>query len=152
MWGEMINVHVVLGKNINWDNNVRLSKMYLEENGNLLIPQDYIVEGVRLGQWISNLRNSKKGHGPIELTNERIELLNSLRMVWDVNEYLWEQQYLLAEKYYKENGNLRIPVGYVSNGYKLGTWLKNQKVAKKRGKLSKDRVSKLESIYVEWRK
>lgn len=135
-----------------WENNVRLSKEYFEENGNLLIPHDYIVGGVRLGQWIGNLRSSKKGHGSIELTDERIELLNSLGMVWDVNEYLWNQQYLLAENYYKENGNLRISAGYISNGYKLGMWLKNQKAAQKRGALCKDRVVKLEAIGVEWRK
>lgn len=135
-----------------WENNVRLSKMYLEQNGDLLIPQDYIVEGVRLGQWIGNLRNSRKGHGSIELTTERINLLNSLGMVWDVNEYLWRQQYLLAEKYYKENANLRIPVGYISNGYKLGSWLKNQKAAQKRGILSIERIKLLEQIGIEWYK
>ena len=135
-----------------WENNVRLSKMYLEQNGDLLIPQDYIVQGVRLGQWIGNLRNSRKGHGSIELTTERINLLDSLGMVWDVNEYLWRQQYLLAEKYYKENGNLRIPVSYISNGYKLGSWLKNQKAAQKRGTLSIERIKLLEQIGIEWYK
>lgn len=43
-----------------WETNVSLSRQYFEQNGDLLIPQDYVVQGVNLGSWIGNLRNSKR--------------------------------------------------------------------------------------------
>ena len=48
-------------------------------------------------------------------------------MIWDVNEYLWEQHYLLAQEFYEENGHLNIPRNYSVGKWNVGYWLKNQK-------------------------
>ncbi len=138
-------------KDNTWETNITLSKIYLETHGDLLIPSDYVIDGIALGKWIANLRNAKKGRVSMPLTPERIELLNSMNMIWDVNEYQWEIQFAEAKSYYETEGNLRIPVRYVSNGLNIGSWLKNQKAAKKRGKLCAERIEKLETIGIEWR-
>lgn len=129
-----------------WETNVSLSRQYFEQNGDLLIPQDYVVQGVNLGSWIGNLSNSKKGSGSIELTEERISVMESMGMIWDVNEYLWEQHYLLAKEFYEENGHLNIPRNYSVGKWNVGYWLKNQKKADKKKTLREDRKEKLVKI------
>lgn len=67
-------------------------------------------------------------------------------MIWDVNEYLWEQHYLLAKEFYEENGHLNIPRDYSVGKWNVGYWLKNQKKADKKKTLREDRKEKLVKI------
>ena len=67
-------------KDLFWYTNYTLAKDYYKEHGNLLIPQHYIINGKNLGLWISNQRAYYKNS---KLSQERIELLNSIGMVWN---------------------------------------------------------------------
>ena len=66
----------------------------------------------------------KVGSNSASITPERIRKLDSIGMVWDVFDSLWEQNYSAAVKYYIENGDLDVPVNYVTeDGIKLHLWL-----------------------------
>lgn len=42
----------------------------------------------------------------------------------------WMAVYRLAEQYFRDNGHLKIPVGYVTeDGTKLGMWIASQRQA-----------------------
>ena len=59
--------------------------------------------------------------------------------------------FLLAKKYYEENGNLLIPRDYKAiNGEPLGIWLSTQRDNYRNGTLSQERTIALESINVVW--
>lgn len=149
-----------------------LAKEYYEKNGDLLIPQDYVVykneEKINLGMWINTQRRRYKSG---RLSKERILLLEDIKMVWKFhNKYpleeklendvenknlvKWTRMYDLAKEYYKKNGNLLIPHFYEvsSDGktYKLGIWLHNQRSFYKKGKLPPSRTLLLEDIGIKW--
>ena len=68
-----------------WNKNYELAKKYYEENGHLLISKTYVVKDAdqinNLGIWIAYQRRMyKKG----QLSQDRIELLNKIGMVWDI--------------------------------------------------------------------
>lgn len=133
----------------------RLARQFYEENGHLNVPVNYTVEGVKLGRWISLLRSvrSDPSASNYRLTAERIARLNSIGMVWMQDS--WETRYRLAESFYREHGNLRIPQNYVVEGnIWLGKWLarqrKNYRSRDGRSTLSEDRVRRLEAIGMSW--
>lgn len=63
------------------------------------------------------------------LTPERVRQLDELGMIWDTKEDPWPQNYQKAAKYYKENGNLDIPINYVtSDRFRLGEWVNRMRI------------------------
>ena len=62
-----------------WHKNYQLAKKYYIKHGNLLIPEKYEIEGVKLGYWITNLRRTYK-NGTI--SQFKIDKLNEIGMVW----------------------------------------------------------------------
>ena len=159
--------------NDTWNSMFKLAEEYYREHGDLKIPQTYITSnGEKLGIWINTQRAAYKNRGKsveernnafAPLTDEQVQRLEAIGMLWDVYTDVWGSMFKLAEEYYKEHGNLKIPYSYItSNGENLGTWIINQRVAyKNRGKsveernntfapLTDEQVQMLESIGMMW--
>lgn len=67
------------------------------------------------------------------------------------NQMSFEEWFSLAENYYKEHGNLLIPLKYVTpTGEKLGIWIVNNRKRYADGLLLPDRVRALNSIGMFW--
>ena len=101
---------------------------YVQTYGDLRVPANYVTEnGLRLGNWIVNVRTYRKSciRGQF-LTEQRIAELDSLGMVWNVPDYLWERNYNAAMQYHREYGDLNVPTGYTAkDGTRLGVWINN---------------------------
>ena len=81
-------------KEYRWNEYYELAKEYYEKNGNLDISVTYVTEdGKKLGIWIAQQRRAYKAKYNISktklipLTDEKIEKLNSIGMIWDVKIY-----------------------------------------------------------------
>ena len=140
-----------------WEKAYALAVAYYEENGNLNIPRSYVTAaGERLGVWLANQQRSyPKG----KLTEEQIERLNRIGMVWgNRNDRQWNQGYQEAKRYFEAHGDLRVPVNYVSpEGYALGKWVKRQRYTrlnpeKSSGALTEERMERLDAIGMIWNK
>lgn len=146
-------------KDLSWQRNYAAAKAYNEENGNLNINVNYLTkEGIKLGQWICNLRAYKKiGAQTGYLTEERIEQLNAIGMVWDQNDWLWDKFFAAAQEYYVKRGDLNVHINYkTDDGLRLGAWVHRQK-SLYRGtcigaELTEDKIEKLNSIGMVWDK
>ena len=135
-------------------------KLYLEaeeyyrSNGHLLVPASYISpSGVRLGAWIQNQRSAYKHTAYGTLSPKEIQMLNSIGMVWDIREDVWNRNYKIAQKYYEEFGNLLVPWDCVYCNVKLGQWIRAQRNAHSchgRRRMSTERCEKLEAIGMVW--
>ena len=135
-------------ENENWNEMYKLANQYYAENGNLLVPNRYIINNIKLGRWISTQRGNYKNN---KLTNERINLLEKIGMVWNLMEEQWNECYNYAEEYYKENGNLLIPRQYkTKNSIQLGRWICTQRGLYKQKKLSKEKIELLEKVGIDW--
>lgn len=62
-----------------WDKNYKLLKDYLEKNGDCLVPQAYIIDGVDLGRWVDGQRIMVGMIPP-----ERVKLLDDIGFVWNL--------------------------------------------------------------------
>lgn len=132
----------------------QLAEAYFKEHGNLEVPVNYTIDGIRLGKWISNMRIARQdsSNTNYQLTEERIRRLSGIGMIWESS---WDIRFRLAESYYHEHGNLRIPQTYVTTDrIWLGKWIVEQR--KKyhnnngRKRLTATQIQKLNSIGMDW--
>jgi len=137
-----------------WNEKYELAKQYYVENGNLLIPYEYEVSGINLGAWIGTQRQAYKGIGKSRITQNHIDLLEQINMIWDVKLAVWEEKYLLAVQYFVKHGNLKVPHSYVVDGVQLGRWIETQRQAykEKHYKITDEQIRKLEKIQMIWKK
>ena len=139
-----------------WDDMYELAKIYYEHHGNLKVMDkfqtlngyNYDENGYNLGNWIRTQRTAYKNRDiPTNerkttltpLTDEQVEMLEKIGMIFDVYGERWDNMYELAKKYYEHYSTLNIAkefktlngYNYDENGYNLGNWIKSQRRAYK---------------------
>ena len=138
---------------LSWDDYYELAVEYYKEHGNLLVPVNYSKNGMNLGYWITDQRKTMKGQGHRkDLTEEQIEKLESIGMVWDKLKEQWDQTYAIVKAYYDENGSIDGLKDKKLNGKNLYQWLGDQIKSYNKGTLSEERIQLLEQIGVVWNK
>ncbi|SDB27517.1 Superfamily II DNA or RNA helicase [Ruminococcaceae bacterium FB2012] len=137
-----------------WEQRYLLAKKYYEEYGNINVANDLAYEGVWLCRWLNEQRligeGKRKGKS---LTSEQKQKLEALGMVFGKTNRLmkWEERYSEAKAYYLSHHCLIIDIGYTkANGEKLINWIYNQRTARRRGKLSSERIRMLDAIGMVW--
>lgn len=135
-----------------WDMYYASAKQYYKENGNLEVPARYITEeGYALGSWLNNQKAIRKGTIVGKLTEDQIQKLDSIGMIWDSLDYFWEQNFKLAKEYYLVHGNLDVPTNFKSkDGKHLGNWILRQRQLYKSNSLNDEQIKKLDSIGMDW--
>lgn len=135
-----------------WDMYYASAKQYYKENGNLEVPARYITEeGYALGSWLNNQKAIRKGTISGKLSEDQIQKLDDIGMIWDSLDYFWEQNFKLAKEYYLTYGNLDISTNYKSTGGKhLGNWILRQRQLYKSNSLTDEQIKKLDSIGMDW--
>lgn len=132
-----------------WEKGFASAQKYRTEHGDLLVPVRYRDKNdFALGEWIVYNRQRYLGGN---LTQNRIERLEAIGMVWSTSNDLWEQNYAAATQYYLEHGDLEVPIKYeTSSGFGLGVWLGAQRAAHKAGKLPQEQVERLDALGMDW--
>ena len=136
-----------------WVTNYASAARYHRQYGDLEVPVDYVdADGIRLGLWLSRMRRAYERREGYNISDEQIEKLTELGMVWGIRPVRkWERGYAAAKKYYEENGDLNVPSRYVDgSGYRLGDWVSNQREKYRAGKMRRERVTKLNAIGMVW--
>ena len=148
------------------------AKLYFEENNDLLIPANFIYNGLPIGNWLLDIKRFYK-KVPIDvlenmperandyvsnpkLSAKNIIALNDMNIIWkEDNLDNWEYKYSLAKEFYEQNGHLRVRYGYVANDDKkthLGEWIQynRQLYSRVPCKLSKHKIDLLNKIGMIW--
>ena len=123
---------------------------YHREHGDLDVPNRYIdSEGIRLGQWLTNIRvsrtNKEKNY---KLTEEQITRLNALGIIWG-NKYekQWDEAFQELCEYHRKNGTFEMPVAYkTESGLQLGRWVRRQRDFYAQGRITEEHIAKLREI------
>lgn len=142
-----------------WQTLISEVAQYVKANGNLDMSADYQTQsGYPLGKHLMHIRSYRKsGIRNAYLTEERIAELDRFGMIWDAHDYVWENNFNAAKKYYRQNGNLSVPAGYIDeSGVRLGQWLVNLRTAYRNPNckriLTDEQIQKLNSIGMRWGK
>lgn len=150
------SIGMIWGKNnALWERNYAAAKEYYEKHGDLRVRADYVTEdGIRLGTWIGNQKKIYSGvkTAGAELSEEQIARLEAIGMEWEGKfELQWRGSYMAACEYFRERGDLNVPVAYrTKDGIMLGKWIRRQRSQYAKGKLLEDKVKKLDRIGMCW--
>ncbi len=111
--------------NAKWEAGIQHLLNYVKENGTAAVPRPYAVGGYPLGAWVMTKRQEfKKG----TLSPERKQLLRELPgWAEDAKAAKWEEGFGHLIQYVEENGHAGSPQGCVTNGYRLGAWIAQQR-------------------------
>mmetsp|Transcript_11934 Transcript_11934/g.22344 ORF Transcript_11934/g.22344 Transcript_11934/m.22344 type:complete len:205 (+) Transcript_11934:1915-2529(+) len=110
-----------------WNDRYDELKEFYEENRHFSVPSDFPNKQLR--PWISTQRSHfrfKQENKPSQLTDERIELLNSIGFPWKTKED-WQTRFNELSSFFQENGNLDVAKVYTKSP-KLNRWVALQKV------------------------
>lgn len=140
-----------------WEQGYALAAQYAAEYKDLNVPADYVTPtGEALGKW---LRNQCRAYTNGSLSPDQVARLEAIGMYWgNRNDRQWNEVYQAAKRYFEANGNLDVPVAYVSpEGYTLGKWVRRQQYARQNPEkssavLSPERIALLDAIGMQWEK
>ena len=136
-------------RELTWEKHYAEAVQYYKEHGNLFVEnkrkdskkKDLFIEkrqeniqkrDAGLARWLARLRTERKREKSVFLTPDRIVALDALGMVWDRTEFIWEQYFEAAKRYYEEYGTLDVPSYYItSDGRRLGQWIAAQRKLRK---------------------
>ena len=140
-----------------WEQGYALAMNYAAKHGDLNVPVNYTTEeGEKLGAWILNQRTA---YAKEMLSQDQIGRLEKIGIYWgNRNDRQWNEVYGAAKRYFEANGDLDVPVAYVSpEGYALGKWVRRQQYAyrnpeKSNAILSQERIELLDAVGMQWEK
>lgn len=136
-----------------WEENYSAAVRYHKEHGDLNVPSGYIdASGIRLGNWITSMRYSRKGNKRKfrQLSDDEIKRLDAIGMIWD-NRYekQWNDMFAVLCSHYEKYRSFDIPSTYVTDsGIQLGSWFKRQEKAFLKGTISDEHLERLKEIGV----
>ena len=131
-----------------WERNYLEAMHYYNEHGSLYMDIKYMTEsGFKLGYWVSHLRQKRS-----ELTEDQIKRLDAIGMVWNTEQFKFDEGLRHVKMYLKEFGSLNVPTKYVcKDGFALGKWLNLKRRQYANGRLSKESSEALEKLGMVWK-
>ena len=136
------------------------------------MPRRHVEDGERLGVWVTKQRMryrarewseaERKKKKVSALSDEEVERLERLGLVWDPLGEQQERMYSLLATYREREGHTNVPDKHVEDGERLGGWVTNQRKRykarewseaerKKRiSALSDEEVGRLEGLGMSW--
>jgi glycerol-3-phosphate cytidylyltransferase-like family protein len=140
---------------VDWNVTFDRLKKYKEKYGNADVPQNYIddVASPKLGTWVMTQRRRYEEY--IVDFPERIEMLNSIGLNWEIHALVdWNVTFSRLKKYKEIYGNADVPYNYNDDvaGPKLGIWVSNQRRLYEKYTVDfPERIEMLNSIGFNWR-
>jgi len=130
-----------------WNHMFSELEKYYKKYGNSKVPKTYADQN-ELGKWVLAQRRQFKEE---KLSDERIKRLNTLDFVWDPFENLWAIRYEELNEYFNVNGHSDAPMKIKGKNFSLGSWAYNQRKDRLDGKLSFEKIEKLNNLNFSWK-
>lgn len=144
-----------------WHRALSALQRYRDTYANTLVPRWYVDQDeFPLGRWVSEMRQRKRQG---RLPAQRIATLEALDFVWNIRpprphahkttsrEATYARWVADLYEFVQSNGHADVPHAYVTaTGRRLGSWLRNQRVAFGEGRLPAERRAALENLGVRW--
>jgi superfamily II DNA or RNA helicase len=127
-----------------WEKGFAALRRFAHQYGHVRVPASFVDgEGLQLGQWVRTQRAKIDGLNPT-----RIGRLESVPgWVWDPRVASWEDGFDRLKGYAAKLGDANPPAAFIdADGFRLGSWVVEQRVKHGNGTLGGDRDARLEAL------
>jgi len=126
-----------------WQTNFDKLRKYKEEHGHIDVSPK---EDRSLTAW---LRHQRKESSKQKLSDDQIDSMSDIGFVWNSrgNRNSWEDKFNKLKEFKEKNGHCKVPLKL---DRQLNSWVDAQRQANKQGRLSEERIRKLEGLGVQW--
>lgn len=139
-WGQPLSA--------GWEHGFAELLRHVEVKGTAAVPSGYVVPetGYQLGHWASNQRNRYRDGKLSPKRTARLEALPG--WTWNVIDAKWERGFAEMLRHVEVKGTADVPSRHVvpETGYPLGQWVSTQRNRYRKGKLSPERIARLEAL------
>ena len=125
-----------------WEASFSALVEYKAEHGDTNVPQ--VRKG--LGDWVILQRQNRRLG---QLSEEKNRRLDELGFEWDPLGSQWETRFSELGAYKAEYSDINVPQKWPSG---LGRWIDTQRQRRKKGRLSEDKIQRLDEIGFDWGK
>ena len=142
-----------------WERKFSMLEAYAAANGgDPNCPQNHVTappECLRLGAWLSHLRQSRKKR---KLAQSRVRRLTDLGLRWNPEDAVWQRNYRALREYAAAHGGdaSGCPRTHVAegSGLRVGTWLHHQRSGAQTGGVARtaERMRQLAKLGIGWAK
>jgi hypothetical protein len=130
-----------------WNEMFQKLVRFKEEHGHTLVPQGQ-PQFKELSTWVRNQRRAMVQNQPI--MGERAQRLDEIGFVWRIVEKdAWELMFVTLMEYKQTHGHCNVPQKG-GECKKLGKWVNTMRWHFKQGKLSVDRIRRLDMLGFVW--
>jgi superfamily II DNA or RNA helicase len=133
-------------KDARWEEGLARLQQFADREGHSRIPASYRDEdGFTLGSWVAVQRSFRRRS---RLTEDRVRRLEAVPgWAWNALDAKWEDGFARLQQFADREGHSRVPARYrQEDGFRLGAWVDHQRGFGTRGKLTEDRVWRLEAL------
>ena len=129
-----------------WEKNFQGFQKFIKLNDHARAPYDAIVDDLKIGIWLSNLKSKYKAGNLSSEVIERIENSHPT-WTWTLLDQQWEEFFSLLQIFKEANGHCNVgSKGKTKEERALYEWINTQRKRLKVGKLSEARKSRLEAL------
>ena len=125
--------------------NVLLLRDFKVRNGHLRVPENYVVDRVKLGLWVGNTRRRTD-----KLSAAQKHELESLGFSWDPYQEVFDAHFSAYVDFLQVHGHQRMSNTFIYNGLKVGAWAHAVRARHAQGRLRVEHVALLKSIGFVW--
>jgi superfamily II DNA or RNA helicase len=143
-FARAFDVRLVEQSTASWEFWFGLLERFVDNHRHTLVPQSYAVNGHKLGWWVTEQRQALR-EGKLDFDRKR-RLQGLLGWTWDILAQRWEEGFSHLLRYVNQHGHPLVPQSYTVDGYRLGSWLNEQRQTFREGKLDPDRKRRLEEL------
>ena len=129
------------------------ASIYYAEHGNLQVPVDYAISaGLHFGSWVQLQRLIRNGKRVGNLSEQQIQRLDRIGMVWDDRtEFAWKRGLEHAKAYFEVHGNLLVPAKYkAKDDFALGHWIMTKRKDYSNGRMIEEEIRQLDALGMAW--
>jgi len=127
-----------------YEEHLRVLRAYVARHGTSSIPQDVIVSGLRLGQWVANVRAMRRRDDLPQWV--AVELENIPTWLWDPRRDRQQENIARLAAFVAKHGWDPVTEALVVDGIKLGIWIGNCRTCYRKGTLPTETIAGLEAI------
>ena len=105
-----------------WEEGFSALRQFCKRQGHCKVVDGSVEDGFKLGIWVGTQRRRKD-----QLDADKVKRLDSVGFIWDPFKALWEEGFSVLREFHKLKEHCRVPTDHSMNGFKLGTWVQNQR-------------------------